>query len=50
VATAAAADATAANTAGPLASVAATDADVALVAAAAERAIVVSVRRCRLNR
>jgi len=42
VATAAAADATAANTAGPLSSVAATDADVALVAAAAERAVVVS--------
>ena len=42
VATAAAADATAANTAGPLKSVAATDADVALVAAAAKRAIVVS--------
>jgi len=48
VATAAAADATAANTAAPLQSVAATEADVALVAAAAERAIVVSVGRCRL--
>jgi hypothetical protein len=42
VATASAADATAANTAEPMKSVAATDADVTLVAAAAKRAIVVS--------